>query len=62
MTDYLEPRQGENEDALWEAARLLNALLRNAGEGPGGAEERADLPPGKKPGEESLLCCPCWRR
>ena len=58
MTDYLEPRQGENEDALWEAVRRLNALLRNTGGGPGGAEERAELSSGEKPGEGELLLMP----
>lgn len=58
MTDYLEPRQGENEDALWETVRRLNALLRNTGGGPGGAEERAELSSGEKPGEGELLLLP----
>ena len=58
MTDYLEPRQGENEDALWEAARLLNALLRNTGEETGRAEERAERPSGEKPGGEKSPLLP----
>ena len=52
MTDYLEPQQGENEDALWEAVRLLNALLRNTGEEENGAEEEtAALPRREESGE-----------
>ena len=27
MTDYLEPRQEENEEALWEAVRRLRDVL-----------------------------------
>ncbi len=45
MTDYLEPQQGENEDALWEAVRRLEERTGTAGENTfGPAGETADLP------------------
>lgn len=44
MTDYLEPRQGENEDALWEAVRRLEERTGTAGENTfGPAGETTDL-------------------
>ena len=44
MTDDLEPRQGENEDALWEAVRRLEERTVTAGENTfGTAGETTDL-------------------
>ena len=44
MTDYLEPQQGENENALWEAVRRLEERTGTTGKKVSGpAEETAGL-------------------
>ncbi|MCF2661477.1 hypothetical protein [Pseudoflavonifractor phocaeensis] len=66
MTDYLEPREGEDEDALWEAVRQLEQFSRkeDAADGPRGEEtgpsaapEEAE-PPEQSGQEEEYLSMP----
>ena len=43
MTDYLEPREGEDEDALWEAVQRLERFSRK--------EDAVDGLPGEETGQ-----------
>lgn len=56
MTDYLEPREGEDEDALWEAVQRLEQFGRteDVADGPRGEETGPSAAPAEaEPPEQS---------